>query len=70
MKREVRPADGLFELAANVRPEQGVVEFSLKSVFYQGLGKSTSAPMPFHVEWLHQQYDKLLMETAIQNVLR
>jgi hypothetical protein len=70
LKREVRPVDGLFELAANVKPEQGVVEFNLKSVFYQGLGKATGGPMPFHVEWLHRQYDKLLMETAIQNVLR
>lgn len=66
----MRPVDGLFELAAHVKPEQGVVEFNLKSVFYQGLGKATGKAMPFHVEWLHRQYDKLLMESAIQNVLR
>jgi hypothetical protein len=70
LKRDVRLSDGLFELSANVNPEQGVVEFNLKSVMYQGLGKSSVVPMPSHIEWLHRQYVKLLMESALQNVLR
>lgn len=65
--REVRPSDGLFEMGAVIKREQGVAEFTLKSCFYQGLGKSDSdsGPMPPHMEWLHRQYTKLWMETAV-----
>lgn len=72
--RDARESDGLFEMTAEVKQEQGVVEFGLKSVFYNGLSgyKSGSAagPMPSHIQWLHQQYDKVLMESAIRNVTK
>lgn len=68
--RNVRPSDGLFEMSAVVKPDEGVAEFGLKSVFFQGLGKAESPPMPFHIVWLHKQYTKLWAETAIRNVLR
>jgi hypothetical protein len=67
---EVRPSDGLFEMRAEILKDEGVAEFQLKSVFYQGLGKATGKPMPFHIEFLHRQYTKLWMETAISNVTR
>ncbi|KAL1964890.1 hypothetical protein VTN77DRAFT_6243 [Rasamsonia byssochlamydoides] len=70
LKRDVRPVDGLFEMAAAVKPDEGVAEFQLKSVFFQGLGKAQGKPMPPHIEWLHQQYAKLWMESALQNVVR
>lgn len=70
LKRDVRASDGLFEISAVVKPEEGVFEFGLKSVFYQGLGKTKGEPMPAHVFWLHQQYTKLLLETAVRNVMR
>lgn len=63
--REVRPSDGLFEIAAVVKRDQGVAEFSLKSCFYQGLGKAEAAPMDEKVAWAHRQYTKLLLETAV-----
>jgi hypothetical protein len=65
---EVRPSDGLFEMSAVIKQEEGVAEFTLKSCFYQGLGKSESesGPMPAYMEWLHRQYTKLWMETAVQ----
>ncbi|KAB8238224.1 uncharacterized protein BDW43DRAFT_154296 [Aspergillus alliaceus] len=66
----VRDSDGLFEISAVVKPEEGVAEFALKSCFFQGLGKAENAPMPTHIDWLHKQYTKLLAETAIRNVLR
>ncbi|KAF9891626.1 hypothetical protein FE257_003637 [Aspergillus nanangensis] len=66
----VRPSDGLFEMSAVVKPEEGVAEFGLKSCLFQGLGKAEAAPMPAHIIWLHKQYAKLWSETAIQNVLR
>jgi hypothetical protein len=64
---EVRPSDGLFEMGAVIKQEEGVAEFTLKSCFYQGLGKSESesGPMPAYMEWLHRQYTKLWMETAV-----
>lgn len=65
-----RPSDGLFEIAAKADLEKGFAEFSLKSVFYQGLGKAegTASPMPDWVILLHQWYDKLLLESALGQV--
>ena len=69
LKTEVRDSDGLFQMGARVLRNEGVVEFSLKSVFFKGLGKSDAAPMPAHVEFAHRLYTKLWMETAIYNVM-
>ncbi|KAJ5613375.1 hypothetical protein N7510_006569 [Penicillium lagena] len=63
--REVRDSDGLFEIGAVIKQDQGVAEFSLKSCFYQGLGKAEAAPMGPYVAWLHRQYTKLLLEAAV-----
>lgn len=68
--QEVRESDGLFEMSAVMKPEEGVAEFGLKSCFFQGLGKAESEPMPAHIVWLHKQYTKLWSESAIRNVLR
>lgn len=62
---DVRASDGLFEMSAVVKQEQGVAEFTLKSCLYQGLGKTEAPPMDFMMEWLHRQYTKLWMETAV-----
>lgn len=67
--RDVRESDGLFEMSAVIKRDEGVAEFGLKSIFYQGLGKS-GAPMPAHITWLHQQYSKLWMESAIRKVTK
>lgn len=69
LKRDVRESDGLFEMSAVVNRDEGVAEFGLKSILYQGLGKSEGA-MPPHINWLHQQYAKLWMESAIRKVTR
>jgi hypothetical protein len=69
-RQDVRGSDGLFEISAVVKPEEGVAEFGLKSCFYQGLGKAEGSPMPSHITWLHQQYTKLLGETALYKVRR
>lgn len=69
-KQGVRESDGLFEMSAVVKPDEGVAEFGLKSCFFQGSGKAEAPPMPPHIVWLHKQYTKLWAETAIQNVLR
>lgn len=67
----VRPSDGLFQIGAVVKPEQGIAEFSLKSCLYKGEGTADSAPMGPWMDWLHKQYAKLWLETAVlKNVVR
>jgi hypothetical protein len=56
-------------MGVNINKEEGVAEFRLKSVFYKGLGKADSKPMPNHIEFAHRLYTKLWMETAMGNVL-
>jgi hypothetical protein len=73
--QDVRESDGLFEMTAEVLQEEGMVEFGLKSVFYNGLAKpdkegKIEPPMNALVLWLHQAYDKVLMETAIKQCMR
>ncbi|KAL1305540.1 hypothetical protein AAFC00_007150 [Neodothiora populina] len=70
LDKSVRPSDGLFEMRAEVNKDEGVAEFQLKSCFYQGLGKAEGKPMPPFIEFLHRQYTKLWMETAVRNVLK
>lgn len=70
--RDVRDSDGLFEMSAVVNKEAGNVEFGLKSVFFNSASgyKSSDPPMPWHIQWLHQWYDKILMESAIRNATK
>ncbi len=68
LKTGVRDSDGLFQMGAEVRPAEGVAVFTLKSVFYKGLGKTEAGPMPPHIEFLHRLYTQLWMETAVPNV--
>lgn len=70
MKKDVRSSDGLFEMSVKIKKEEGVAEFALKSVFYVGLGQTSSAPMPSHIEFLHRLYTKFWMETAVGNCTR
>ena len=62
-------------MTAEVLQEEGVVEFGLKSAFYNGLATpdkegKIAPPMSSFIQWLHQQYDKVLMETAIKYCTR
>lgn len=70
MKTAVRDVDGLFEVSARVNRDEGVAEFILKCVFFQGLGKADKVPMPGWMIWAHLQYTKLWMETGIRNAMR
>lgn len=73
-KLDVRESDGLFEMLAEVKKEEGVAEFGLKSVFYNGLAQpdkeqGVAPPMSTWIQWLHAQYDKLLMETSLRGMV-
>jgi hypothetical protein len=70
LKTGVRESDGLFEVSAYVNRDEGVAEFGLKSVFFQGLGKADKVPLPGWMVWAHLQYTKLWMETGIRNTMR
>ncbi|KAK5174073.1 uncharacterized protein LTR77_001153 [Saxophila tyrrhenica] len=72
----VRESDGLFEMVAEVKKEEGVAEFQLKSVFYNGIaqpdkeGGKLDEPMGPWTQWAHAQYSKIFMETAIRRCMR
>ena len=66
--RGVRESDGLFEMSAIVKPDQGVVEFQLKSVFFKGFGVASDPPMPSHIEFAHRLYTRWLLNTAVSRV--
>lgn len=66
-----RDADGLLEVTAVVNESEAVAEFGLKCVFFNsasGYKNPNDLPMPWYVQWLHQLYDKVLVESAIRNV--
>lgn len=73
--QDIREFDGLVELTADVREEEGVVEFGMKSVFYNGVAVEDQQYKNFEqtTRWikpLHDKYDKILVESAIRNCLR
>ncbi|KAI5287239.1 hypothetical protein KEM54_006129 [Ascosphaera aggregata] len=65
LKRDVRASDGLFEMSAVVKKDEGVAEFGLKSIFFTGTGDMKGrGPMGPFMEFLHRQYDRILIESA------
>jgi hypothetical protein len=58
-------------MTAAIHADEGFAEFRLKSVFYQGLGKSETGepPMQGFMLWAHRQYTKLWMESAVGNCM-
>lgn len=66
-----RLSDGLFALTAEADFDKGFAEFRLKSIFFQGEGEVPhKAPglAEKTIKWLHQQYTKLMMESAMSHV--
>ena len=63
-------------MSADVNKEEGCVEFGMKSIFYNALeeapidGNTAAGPLGPWAQWLHQQYEKVLMETAIKACVR
>ena len=73
--QDIRENDGLLEFTTDVRRDEGVVEFGLKCIFYNGLALpdeegSKAPPGGSMVKWLHEKYDKILMESAVRNCMR
>lgn len=70
LKLDPRESDGLFEMAVDIKKDEGVAEFYLKSIFFNGLPKTKGggSSMPWHMELLHREYSKIFMESALRNV--
>lgn len=70
LNRGLRETDGLFEMSVDVKKDEGVAEFQLKSIFFNGLSgtKVEGSVMPWYIELLHREYSKILMESALRNV--
>ncbi|KAJ7279063.1 hypothetical protein C8J57DRAFT_1305426 [Mycena rebaudengoi] len=70
----LRAFDGIFELSAVVKQSEGVAEFGLKSISFQGEGKSDGSRIPPLIVMaavkLHEWYTKLLMESALKKVMK
>lgn len=64
--QDVRPSDGLFVATAKVDEEKQELVLSLKSAFFQGLGKAEKGvePMPKHIKYLHIAYAIALLESG------
>lgn len=83
LNQDVRPSDGILVLGAIYLPDSEDVEFSLKSVFWNGtmeLMNQTDGieqirrpfppgPLPAPVVWLHEIYSKILMETSVRSLV-
>lgn len=69
LDKNVRASDGLFELKADVDEEEKVARFEMKSIFFSGAIKSEQHMVPGHIEWGHRLYTKLLMETAVRQLI-
>lgn len=66
--RGVREGDGLFEVSARVDEEREEVVLGLKSVFFQGLGKSDAPPMKGMMQYLHITYAVWMLENAARQL--
>ncbi|KAF2192942.1 hypothetical protein K469DRAFT_619386 [Zopfia rhizophila CBS 207.26] len=66
-----RPSDGLFSMEVTKDDEAQTATFHLKSVFVNTTpeGKNTQ-PLPWHFQFLHREYTKLWMETAVRKLLK
>ncbi|KAI5289272.1 hypothetical protein KEM52_000842 [Ascosphaera acerosa] len=71
LKRDVRASDGLFEMSAVIHQDKGYAELGLKSIFFTGTGDMKGrGPMGPFIEFLHRQYDRILIETAVWRLMR
>ena len=61
----MRASDGLFEMTAEIKEEEGVAEFGLKSVFFSGTVRGEGPPMGPFMLWAHRMYAKAWMESAV-----
>ncbi|KAL2867707.1 uncharacterized protein BJX67DRAFT_76780 [Aspergillus lucknowensis] len=59
-----REIDSISEITVDIHREQGVAEFRLKNIFFNGVERKEKL-FPAPVEWLHLQYCRLLVEGGV-----
>jgi hypothetical protein len=57
--------ENIAEITTDINLKEGVAEFRLKNIFYNGLERTTKALFPLPIVWLHFQYCKLLVEAGV-----
>ncbi|KAJ5746230.1 hypothetical protein N7520_011412 [Penicillium odoratum] len=62
-----RDMENLAEVTADINVDQGVAEFRLKNIFYNGVERTSKELFPPPIVWLHFQYCKLLLEGGVSH---
>lgn len=57
--------ENIAEVTTNIDVGQGVAEFRLKNIFYNGVERTYKDLFPRPIVWLHFQYCKLLVEGGV-----
>jgi hypothetical protein len=66
-----RPSDGLFSMEVETDKEKQTATFHLKSVFVDTTPEGKNAkPLPWHMQYLHRLYTKIMMESAIKTLVK
>ncbi|KAJ6012365.1 hypothetical protein N7499_004250 [Penicillium canescens] len=60
-----RDMENIAEVTTNIDVGQGVAEFRLKNIFYNGVERTCKDLFPRPIVWLHFQYCKLLVEGGV-----
>lgn len=59
--------ESLSEITTKIDLNQGVAEFRLKNILYNGVERTNKALFPSPIVWLHFQYCKLLVEAGVSH---
>ncbi|GFF56720.1 hypothetical protein IFM46972_10589 [Aspergillus udagawae] len=62
-----RDMENLAEITTDIDMDQGVAEFRLKNIFYNGVERTSKDLFPPPIVWLHFQYCKLLVEAGVSH---
>lgn len=60
-----RDMENIAEIATDIDIDQGVAEFRLNNIFYNGVERTSKDLFPRPIVWLHFQYCKLLVEGGV-----
>lgn len=61
--------ENLAEITTDIDLKQGVAEFRLKNIFYNGVKRTNKALFTPPIVWLHFQYCKLLVEAGVSHCM-
>ncbi|KAF4233505.1 hypothetical protein CNMCM6805_009162 [Aspergillus fumigatiaffinis] len=62
-----RDMENLAEITTDIYRDEGMAEFRLKNIFYNGKERTSKDLFPPPIVWLHFQYCKLLVEAGVSH---